>query len=72
VANEHDRDVASSFAILQDTFTDELKVIKTDLAYIHANLSFLSQSIRAGSDHTFVARNNKRNQHHSRYNEQNQ
>jgi hypothetical protein len=44
---EVDRDNASSVAILQDIFKDssELKALKTDLAYIHANFSFLSQSI---------------------------
>jgi hypothetical protein len=37
----------SSIAILQDIFKDsnELKVLKTDLAYVHANFSFLLQSI---------------------------
>jgi hypothetical protein len=40
-------DIASSFTILQDIFKDanELKVLKTVLAYIRANFSFLSQSI---------------------------
>jgi hypothetical protein len=43
VVNEFDRDDA----ILQEIFTDpnELKVLKTDLAYIHSNFSFLSLSI---------------------------
>jgi hypothetical protein len=44
VVNELD---ASCIAILQDIFKDSnvLKVLETDLAYIHANFSFLSQSI---------------------------
>jgi lipopolysaccharide biosynthesis protein len=47
VVNEFDKDDASSITILQDVFqySNELKVIKTDLAYIRANFSFLSQSI---------------------------
>jgi hypothetical protein len=38
---------ASSVTILKDIFKDpnELKVLKTELAYIHANFSFLSQSV---------------------------
>jgi hypothetical protein len=47
VVNEFDGDDASSVTILQDIFKDsnELKLLRTDLAYIHANFSFLSQSI---------------------------
>jgi hypothetical protein len=47
VIHELDRDNASSIAILQDIFKDsnDLKVLKTDLANIHANFNFLSQSI---------------------------
>jgi hypothetical protein len=47
VVNEFDRDDASSITILQDIFQDsnELKVLRTDLAYIRANFSFLSQSV---------------------------
>jgi hypothetical protein len=47
VINELYRDDASSVAILQDIFKDsnELKELKTDLAYIHANFSFVLQSI---------------------------
>jgi hypothetical protein len=47
VVNEFDGDDASSITILQDIFQDsnELKVLRTDLAYISANFSFLSQSI---------------------------
>jgi hypothetical protein len=47
VVNEFDKDDASSITILQDIFqySNELKVLKTDLAYIRANFSFLSQSI---------------------------
>jgi hypothetical protein len=43
-------DSASSVEILQDTHKDsnELKVLKTNFAYINANLSFVMQSI-AGS-----------------------
>jgi hypothetical protein len=45
VVNEFDRDYASSITILHDTFKDsnEVKVLKTDLSYILANFSFLSQ-----------------------------
>jgi peptide subunit release factor RF-3 len=45
VINELDRDDASSITILQDIFKDSngLKVLKTDLACIHTNFSFLSQ-----------------------------
>jgi hypothetical protein len=44
VVNEFDGDDASSIIVLQDTFQDsnELKVLRTDLAYIHVNFSFLS------------------------------
>jgi hypothetical protein len=47
VVNEFDKDDASSITILQDIFqySNELKVLKTDLTYIRANFSFLSQSI---------------------------
>jgi hypothetical protein len=47
VVNELDRDDASSIYILQNMFKDsnELKVLKTDLVYIHANFSFLLQCI---------------------------
>jgi hypothetical protein len=47
VVNEFDGDDASSVTILKDIFkdSDELKVLRTDLAYIHANFSFLSQSV---------------------------
>jgi hypothetical protein len=47
VVNEFDRDDASSITILQDIFQDsnKLKVLRTDLAYIRANFSFLSQSV---------------------------
>jgi hypothetical protein len=47
VINEFYNDDASSITILQDIFqySNELKVLKTDLAYIRANFSFLSQSI---------------------------
>jgi myo-inositol-1-phosphate synthase len=47
VVNEFDGDDASSITLLQDIFQDsnELKVLKTYLAYSHANVSFLSQSI---------------------------
>jgi hypothetical protein len=47
VVNEFDGDDASSITILQDIFQDsnELKVLRTDLAYIRANFSLLSQSI---------------------------
>jgi hypothetical protein len=67
VVNEFDGGDASSVTILQDIFQDsnELKVLKTDLAYIHANFSFLSQSItKVGNDHKFILRNYKRNQRH--------
>jgi hypothetical protein len=45
--NEFDSDDASSITILQNIFQDSkaLKVLRTDLAYIHANFSFLSQPI---------------------------
>jgi hypothetical protein len=38
---------ASSTAISQEIFnhSNEMKLLKTDLAYIHINFSFLSQSI---------------------------
>jgi hypothetical protein len=47
VVNEFDGDDASSITISQDIFWDsnELKVLTSDLAYIRANFSFLSQSI---------------------------
>jgi hypothetical protein len=47
VVNEFEGDDASSVTILQDIFQDsnELKVIRTDVAYIRENFSFLSQSI---------------------------
>jgi hypothetical protein len=47
VVNEFNGDNASSITTLQDIFQDsnELKVLRTDLAYIRANFSFLSQSI---------------------------
>jgi hypothetical protein len=47
VVNEFDGDDASSITMLQYIFqySNELKVVKTDLAYICANFSFLSQSI---------------------------
>jgi hypothetical protein len=47
VVNEFDGDSASSVTILQDMFQDsnELKVLKSDFAYIRANFSFLSQSV---------------------------
>jgi hypothetical protein len=68
VVNEFDGDDASSITILQDIFQDsnELKVLKTDLAYIPANFSFLSVYNKVGNDHKFIVRNNKRNQRHSR------
>jgi hypothetical protein len=45
---DSDDDDASSVSILQHMFKDsnKLKVLKSDLAYIHANFSFLSQYIR--------------------------
>jgi hypothetical protein len=66
VVNELDRDNASSITILQDIFKDsnELKVLKTDLAYIHANFSFITVYNKVGKDHKFVVRNNKGNQQH--------
>jgi hypothetical protein len=47
VVNEFHGDDASSITISQDIFQDsnELKVLKNDLAYIHANFNFLSQPI---------------------------
>jgi hypothetical protein len=47
VVNKFDGDDASSITIFQDIFQDsnELKTLKTDLAYIRANFSFLFQSI---------------------------
>jgi hypothetical protein len=47
VVNEFDREDALSITILQDIVQDsnELKVLKTDLAYIRANCSCLSQSV---------------------------
>jgi hypothetical protein len=47
VQNKIDRDDVSSISILQDICkgSNEFKVLKTDLAYIHANFSFLSQFI---------------------------
>jgi prefoldin subunit 5 len=43
VVNEFDGDDTSSVTLFQDS--SESKVLKTDLAYIRANFSFLSQSI---------------------------
>jgi hypothetical protein len=47
VLNEFGGDDASLVTIFQDTFQDsnELKLLRTYLAYIRANFSFLSQSI---------------------------
>jgi hypothetical protein len=47
VVNEFEGDDASSVTVLQDIFQDsnELKVLRTDLAYIRENFSFLSQSV---------------------------
>jgi hypothetical protein len=47
VVNELRRDNASFVAILQEIFNDsnELKALKADLDYIHANISFLSQFV---------------------------
>jgi hypothetical protein len=47
VANELGSDDAFSAAILQKVFNDsnEFKMPKTDLAYIRANFSFLSQFV---------------------------
>jgi hypothetical protein len=47
VVNEFDSDDASSITILQNIFQDsnEWKVLRTDLAYIHANFSFLLQPL---------------------------
>jgi hypothetical protein len=41
------RDGAPSIAVLQEIFnnSNELKVLETDFTYIHANFSFLSQSV---------------------------
>jgi predicted oxidoreductase (fatty acid repression mutant protein) len=46
VVNVLDRYSASSNAILQEIFNDsnESKGLKSDMAYIHANFSFLSHS----------------------------
>jgi hypothetical protein len=45
--NEYDRNDASCVGILREVFknTDELKVLKIDLACIHATFSFLSYSV---------------------------
>jgi hypothetical protein len=47
VVNERDRDSTSYIAIMQEIYSDsnELKVLKADLAYIYADFSFLLQSI---------------------------
>jgi hypothetical protein len=47
LVSEFDRDDAPSGGILQEVFKDsnEMMVLKMDLAYIRANSSFLSQSI---------------------------
>jgi hypothetical protein len=47
VVNAFDMDDTSCTAILQEIFNDskELRVLKSDLVYIHANFSFLSHSI---------------------------
>jgi hypothetical protein len=64
VVNEFDGDNTSSIIIVQDIFQDsnELKVLRTDLAYIRENVSFLSVYNKVGNDHKFNVRNNKRNQ----------
>jgi hypothetical protein len=65
VVSELDRDDASSITILQDIFKDsnELKVLETDLVYIHENFSFfVAVYNKTGKSHIFVVRNNKRNQ----------
>jgi hypothetical protein len=48
VANERCKDGVSSVAILREICNDsnELKVLKTGLSYIHAKSSFLSQPIK--------------------------
>jgi hypothetical protein len=47
VVREPDKGDAFSIAIVQEIFVDadELKVLKTDLAYVHANFTSLSQPI---------------------------
>jgi hypothetical protein len=59
VVNELGRDGAFSVTMLQTAFNDlnELKMIKTDLAYIHANFTFLSQSVTKVEETTFGTRN---------------
>jgi hypothetical protein len=68
VVNEFDGDDGSSITILQDIFQDsnEFKVLKTDLAHIRANFSFLSQSITKLEMTTNLLSETLRNQRHSR------
>jgi hypothetical protein len=65
VVSELGRDDAFSAAVLQKVLKDSnvFKLLKTDLAYIHANFSFLSQSVTK----LVKATNNIRNR---RYTEQ--
>jgi hypothetical protein len=68
VVNEHERDSASSTVISQVPFNDsnELKMLETDLAYIHTNLLFfVAVWSKNGAEDTFVVVSNKRDQQHS-------
>jgi hypothetical protein len=58
VVNEPDRDDAASVKILQEIFNDstEPKVLKTDIAYIHAN-SAVTVHTKVGENHIFAAQN---------------
>jgi hypothetical protein len=62
VVNELDRNDASSTSMFQEIFNNprELKVLKTDLAYIHGNLFSLVVYNKVGRDHKFAVRKNQR------------
>jgi hypothetical protein len=69
MVNELETDYAFSVAILQGMFnaSNELKMLKSDLAYIHTNFTFLSQSIKkVRKCYKFAAGNSKRHQWHLR------
>lgn len=62
LVNQIDRASASCIAILQEIFnvSNALKVLRIDLAYIYANISFPSCSIIKLENHQQLARRNKK------------
>jgi hypothetical protein len=61
VVNELHRDDVSSLTTFQKIFIDsnEFKVLKTDLIYIHANFSSVTVCNRVYKDQKYVGRNKK-------------